>query len=169
MPLKTVCNDRWNPCKCNSLGSLDLAGHPASSQESGYGTGILHYIPIHILHHPNKTGILVAARIFVKKTVNVRQIDEKMGFGEMIRSFSKRTFVRALQRLIPELDSVDVHPGGAGVRAQALEPTGTLVDDFRIVEVERMIHVLNAPSPAATAAISIGKKIAAMAGKNFHL
>jgi L-2-hydroxyglutarate oxidase len=92
----------------------------------------------------------------------------KMGFGEMGRSFSKKAFVRALQRLIPELRSDDVHPGGAGVRAQALEPTGALVDDFRIVEAERMIHVLNAPSPAATAAISIGDHIASMASRNFN-
>lgn len=93
----------------------------------------------------------------------------KMGFGEMVRSFSKKAFVNALRRLIPELRADDVHPGGAGVRAQALEPTGVLVDDFRIVEAERMIHVLNAPSPAATAAISIGEKIANMAVKNFNL
>lgn len=93
----------------------------------------------------------------------------KMGFGEMARSLSKKAFVRALQRLIPDLHSDDVRPGGAGVRAQALEPTGALVDDFRIVEAERMIHVLNAPSPAATAAISIGEKIAAMASQNFNI
>lgn len=93
----------------------------------------------------------------------------KMAFGEMARSFSKKAFVRALQRLIPELGLNDVCPGGAGVRAQALEPDGNLVDDFRIVEAERMIHVLNAPSPAATAAISIGQKIASMAEKNFNL
>jgi len=93
----------------------------------------------------------------------------KTGFGEMHRSFSKRAFLRALQRLIPELQGKDVHPGGSGVRAQALESDGTLVDDFRIVEAERMIHVLNAPSPAATAAISIGEKIAAMARKNFSI
>jgi L-2-hydroxyglutarate oxidase len=93
----------------------------------------------------------------------------KMGFGEMYRSFSKKAFVKALQRLIPELRSDDVQPGGAGVRAQALEPTGTLVDDFRIVEAEKMIHVLNAPSPAATAAISIGGQIANMASRNFNL
>lgn len=93
----------------------------------------------------------------------------KMGFGEMYRSFSKKAFVKALQRLIPELRSDDVQPGGAGVRAQALEPTGALVDDFRIVEAEKMIHVLNAPSPAATAAISIGGQIANMASRNFNL
>ena len=93
----------------------------------------------------------------------------KMGFGEMYRSLSKPAFVKALQRLVPELNPEDIHRSGAGVRAQALEPDGNLVDDFRIVEVERMIHVLNAPSPAATASISIGKSIAAMAAKNFSL
>jgi L-2-hydroxyglutarate oxidase len=61
----------------------------------------------------------------------------------------------------------DVHRSGAGVRAQALEPDGKLSDDFRIVETNRMVHVLNAPSPAATASISIGKSIADMADKNF--
>lgn len=93
----------------------------------------------------------------------------KMGLSEWYRSLSKRAFVRALQRLIPELDFADVQRGGAGIRAQALEPDGTLVDDFRIVEAERMIHVLNAPSPAATASISIGKTIAEMAAKSFTL
>lgn len=93
----------------------------------------------------------------------------KMGFGEMYRSFSKKAFVKELQRLVPELRSDDVHPGGAGVRAQALEPSGALVDDFRIVDAEKMIHVLNAPSPAATAAISIGDQIANMASRNFNL
>lgn len=93
----------------------------------------------------------------------------KTGLEEWYRSFSKRAFVKALQRLIPELDLDDVHRAGAGVRAQAVEPSGRLVDDFRIVEAERMIHVLNAPSPAATASISIGKSIAAMAIGNFDL
>jgi L-2-hydroxyglutarate oxidase len=93
----------------------------------------------------------------------------KMGFGEMYRSLSKPAFVKALQHLVPELNSNDIHRSGAGVRAQALEPNGNLVDDFRIVEAERMVHVLNAPSPAATASISIGKSIAAMAAKNFSL
>ena len=93
----------------------------------------------------------------------------RMGMGEMYRSASKGAFVRALQRLIPDLTSADVRPGGAGVRAQALEPNGQLVDDFRIVEAEHMIHVLNAPSPAATASLSIGQTIAEMAVKNFGL
>jgi L-2-hydroxyglutarate oxidase len=91
----------------------------------------------------------------------------RMGMGEFHRSFSKRAFVRALQRLLPEIGEKDVHPGGAGVRAQAVEPDGSLADDFRIVEAERMVHVLNAPSPAATASISIGEKIAEMCRRNF--
>lgn len=91
----------------------------------------------------------------------------QMGLGEFYRSFSKRAFVRALQRLVPALQEDDVQRAGAGVRAQALEPTGFLVDDFRIVEADSMIHVLNAPSPAATASLSIGQSIARMAQKNF--
>ena len=75
----------------------------------------------------------------------------KMGMGEFYRSFSKAAFVKALQRLLPELQAQDIIPGGAGVRAQALEKNGNLVDDFRIVQNERMIHVLNAPSPAVIA------------------
>jgi L-2-hydroxyglutarate oxidase len=91
------------------------------------------------------------------------------GLAEVYRSFSKRAFHRALQRLIPELAFGDIQPAGAGVRAQALEPSGALVDDFRIIEAERMIHVLNAPSPAATASLSIGRTIADLAAKNFNL
>jgi (S)-2-hydroxyglutarate dehydrogenase len=90
-----------------------------------------------------------------------------MAIGEWHRSFRKRAFVTALQRLVPDLQVDDVHPSGAGVRAQALDPRGSLLDDFRIVEAERMVHVLNAPSPAATASISIGRAIAAMASKSF--
>lgn len=91
----------------------------------------------------------------------------KMGFQEFRRSFSKELFVQSLQKLIPEIQSDDIEPGGAGVRAQALEPDGKLVDDFRIVEAERMVHVLNAPSPAATASLSIGKTISEMVIKRY--
>lgn len=91
----------------------------------------------------------------------------KMGIGEFRRSFSKKLFVESLQKLIPEVQYDDVYPEGAGVRAQALEPDGKLVDDFRIVEAKHMIHVLNAPSPAATASLSIGEKIASMIEKKF--
>jgi L-2-hydroxyglutarate oxidase len=93
----------------------------------------------------------------------------KMGLGEFYRSFSKKAFVSALQRLVPEIRAEDLQPGGAGVRAQALEANGFLVDDFRIREAERMVHVLNAPSPAATASISIGQIVAQIALKNFAL
>jgi L-2-hydroxyglutarate oxidase len=93
----------------------------------------------------------------------------KTGLGELHRSFSKRAFHKALQRLLPELRLEDLRPAGAGVRAQAVEPAGGLVDDFRIVERAHMIHVLNTPSPAATASLSIGQAIAAMAAKTFAL
>ena len=93
----------------------------------------------------------------------------KTGLGEMYRSLSKRSFWQALNRLIPELRLEDIHFAGSGVRAQAIEASGALVDDFRIVEGERMIHVLNAPSPAATASITIGETVAALAVNNFAL
>ena len=83
-----------------------------------------------------------------------------MGVGEMFRSWVKPAFVASLRRLIPEVTGADVSRGGAGVRAQALEPDGNLLDDFRIVEAPGQVHVLNAPSPAATAAITIGETIA---------
>jgi L-2-hydroxyglutarate oxidase len=92
-----------------------------------------------------------------------------MGIAEMYRSFSKRAFLKALQRLVPELRSRDIHRAGAGVRAQAVDPDGKTVDDFRIVQAERMVHVLNAPSPGATASLSIGRTIAGMAAANFGL
>ena len=91
----------------------------------------------------------------------------KMGMKEFYRSFNKNKFVSALQKLVPEIQSSDVYPGGAGVRAQALEPNGNLVDDFRIIETKNMVHVLNAPSPAATASISIGNTIADIAMKKY--
>lgn len=91
----------------------------------------------------------------------------KMGMDEFRRSLNKNLFVHALQRLIPEIKNEDIYRAGSGVRAQALEPDGKLVDDFRIIEKEKMIHVLNAPSPAATASISIGKTIASIVKKKF--
>jgi L-2-hydroxyglutarate oxidase len=93
----------------------------------------------------------------------------RAGIGEVYRSVSTRAFVRALRKLIPELQIADVRRAGAGVRAQALDPSGLLVDDFRIVEAERMIHVLNAPSPGATASLSIGRTIAEMAARRLDL
>jgi L-2-hydroxyglutarate oxidase len=91
------------------------------------------------------------------------------GFGELYRSLSKAAFVRALQKLLPEITETDLIPGGSGVRAQAVSASGALVDDFVIRQSRRAIHVLNAPSPGATASLAIGQNIAAMAAKNFDL
>lgn len=84
----------------------------------------------------------------------------RSGLEEMYRSFSKRAFLRSLQKLIPEIREEDLVPGGAGVRAQALRTDGGLVDDFLIVHSPSAIHVCNAPSPAATASLEIGRAIA---------
>lgn len=91
------------------------------------------------------------------------------GLGELYRSLSKAAFVRALQKLLPEITEADLVPGGAGVRAQAVSASGALVDDFVIRQSRNAIHVLNAPSPGATASLAIGQSIAEMAAKNFDL
>jgi L-2-hydroxyglutarate oxidase len=83
--------------------------------------------------------------------------------GEFYRSYSKSAFTKALQRLIPEITAKDLVKGGAGVRAQACDRDGGLLDDFLIHQTDRVINVLNAPSPAATSALSIGESIAARA------
>ena len=75
----------------------------------------------------------------------------------------------SLQKLIPEITAHDIESGGAGVRAQALDSSGKLIDDFCIIEKDRMVHVLNAPSPAATASLSIGQAIADIANQNFNV
>jgi L-2-hydroxyglutarate oxidase len=86
----------------------------------------------------------------------------KMGMEEIWRSYNKRAFVTALQRLIPELKMEDVVPSGSGVRAQAVDAQGGLLDDFHVVRAPQMVHVLNAPSPAATSSLRIGREIAGM-------
>ena len=93
----------------------------------------------------------------------------RTGFGELYRSLSKAAFVRALQKLLPEITESDLVPGGSGVRAQAVSASGALVDDFVIKQSRSAIHVLNAPSPGATASLAIGQSIAAMAAKQFDL
>jgi L-2-hydroxyglutarate oxidase LhgO len=93
----------------------------------------------------------------------------RSGLNEFHRSFSKPAFVRALQRLLPELRSEDLIPGGSGVRAQALRRDGTLVDDFQFVPSGRMLHVLNVPSPAATASLVIGRSIVSTAAEGLGL
>ncbi|MFY0625652.1 MAG: L-2-hydroxyglutarate oxidase [Reichenbachiella sp.] len=83
----------------------------------------------------------------------------KTGFGEMYRSFSKAAFTKALQKLIPEIQASDLSPGGAGIRAQACDRSGGLLDDFQILEDENCVNVCNAPSPAATSSLAIGEEI----------
>ena len=90
----------------------------------------------------------------------------KTGMGEYTRSLFKPLFVKALQYLVPAIQGSDLVPGGSGVRAQAMDETGKLLDDFCIVQSERFIHVLNAPSPAATASFAIGSTIADQAFQN---
>ena len=91
----------------------------------------------------------------------------EMGLGEMYRSFSKEAFTKALQELIPEIQISDLVEGGAGVRAQACDRNGGLLDDFSIIEDAKIINILNAPSPAATSSLSIGKSVADMALTRF--
>lgn len=91
----------------------------------------------------------------------------KTGMGEYYRSFSKAAFTKALQKLIPEIKEEDLIPGGAGVRAQACDRTGGLIDDFMILEDQHSINVCNAPSPAATSSLSIGKTVSELVLKRF--
>ncbi len=93
----------------------------------------------------------------------------RTGIMELRRSLSKRRFVADLRRLVPELTERDVVPARSGVRAQAVDPRGKLLDDFHIVTADRMVHVLNAPSPAATASIAIGRHIAGIVAEHAGL
>ncbi len=128
--------------------------------------------------HLGPNAVLAFAREGYRKTTfNIRDLADTLSFGgfwklvakhwrdgmqEAVRSVSRKAFVRSLQRLVPEITEDDVVPCTAGVRAQALRPDGTLEDDFLIVRSQGAIHVCNAPSPAATASLEIGKHIAAM-------
>jgi L-2-hydroxyglutarate oxidase len=91
----------------------------------------------------------------------------RTGFGEMYRSFSKTAFTKALQKLIPEIQENDLVEGGAGVRAQACDRQGGLVDDFMILEEKKVINVCNAPSPAATSSLAIGETVSKLALARF--
>lgn len=86
----------------------------------------------------------------------------RTGAAEVVRSLARPAMVRSLQRLVPELRGQDLVRAGSGVRAQACRPDGTLVDDFAIERVGRAVHVLNAPSPAATASLAIGRHVATL-------
>lgn len=123
-------------------------------------------------------AILALAKEGYRKTdFNLREVSEiltyqgfwriaakywKAGLYEIARSFSKRLFLKDLQRLVPAIEEKDLAPGGAGIRAQLVTKDGKLFDDFLILEEKNMIHVLNAPSPAATASFAIGKTLAEM-------
>ena len=87
------------------------------------------------------------------------------GLGEMHRSYSKAAFTKALQKLMPEIREKDLIEGGDGVRVQVCDRTGGLLDDFLILEDKQVINVCNAPSPAATSSLSIGKTVADWAAK----
>ncbi len=93
----------------------------------------------------------------------------QFGLDEYRRAFSKRLFLQRLQRLIPELKMEDIVPGRAGVRAMALDSTGQMIDDFKIVHSDNALHVLNAPSPAATACLAIGSAVTEMAKQHFKI
>jgi (S)-2-hydroxyglutarate dehydrogenase len=128
-------------------------------------------------------AVLAFAREGYRNTdVNLRDLREALSFpglwrflrkypdaswAELRRSFSKALFCRTLQRLVPEIRMDDLLPGGSGVRAQAMTADGSLVDDFHFVEDHHAIHVVNAPSPAATASLAIGEEIAAMAAQQW--
>ena len=93
----------------------------------------------------------------------------RTGFSEMRRSFDKGVFAASLRRLVPEVEASDLEPGGAGVRAQAVLPDGRLLDDFCFLPHGRALHVLNAPSPAATASLAIGDAVADEVARVFSL
>ena len=128
-------------------------------------------------------AVLALAREgYRKRDINLRDLTEALTYpgvwkllarhwrtaaGEVFRSFSKRAFVKALATLVPEIREQDLVPAPAGVRAQALLPSGFLVDDFLIVEKPRSLHVCNAPSPAATASLAIAEEIVDRAASFF--
>ncbi len=87
-----------------------------------------------------------------------------MSAWELYRSLSRREFCRSLRKLVPEVMPTDLEPGGAGVRAQAMSADGRLVEDFHFVHGDGILHVVNAPSPAATASLAIGERIVAAIG-----
>ena len=140
---------------------------------------------IHGAVEAGPNAVLALAREGYKKTkVSPRETAWTLGYGgfwrmarkhwktgvqEVRRSISKRSFTKALQVLIPKILEQDLQTGGAGVRAQAVDSTGRILDDFRIVEGKSSIHVLNAPSPGATASLAISADIASRARQSFML
>jgi len=107
--------------------------------------------------------------IFYKGTWKLFFKHWRFGLDEYKRAFSKRLFLKQLQRMCPSLNMDDIKPGRSGVRAMALGDNGDVIDDFKIEYQDRSIHVLNAPSPAATACLAIGDEVLLMAEKHFDL
>ena len=93
----------------------------------------------------------------------------RLGVEEFVRDTNRRLFVGSAQRLLPELQTDDVERGPAGIRAQALNVDGSLVDDFVLERRQGVVHVRNAPSPGATSSLKIGERIAGMAAEAFRL
>ena len=93
----------------------------------------------------------------------------KTGLQELYRSMVKKEFARSVQRLVPSIQACDLVPGGSGVRAQAVNIAGELLDDFHVLQRGRTLHLCNAPSPAATASLAIGEHVAALARRQFSL
>jgi L-2-hydroxyglutarate oxidase len=114
---------------------------------------------------PRDLAAVIASRRFAGLAVRYW----RMGIAEMVRDLSKRLFHRSLRRYLPELHLDQLAPGPSGVRAQALDPDGALVDDFRLGGTGHVLHVRNAPSPAATASLAIGQMLAAEAATRFEL
>lgn len=114
---------------------------------------------------PRDLAAVIASRRFAGLAVRYW----RMGAAEMVRDLSKRLFHRSLQRYLPELRRDQLAPGPSGVRAQALDPDGTLVDDFRLGGSGHLLHVRNAPSPAATSSLAIGRLLTAEAEQRFEL
>ncbi len=101
-----------------------------------------------------------AEMVFAARSWRLARKYWRTGAGEIHRSLSRRAFLSALQRLCPELTGADIEPSGSGVRAQAIDSRGQLLDDFAFATAPRAIHVINAPSPAATACLAIGRAVA---------
>ena len=135
--------------------------------------------------HAGPNAVLALKREGYKKTdISIRDVLEMLAFAgfrrmaaknwreglkEMHRSFSRGAFLTSLQRLVPQIRDGDIEPSPAGVRAMAVLPNGSMVDDFLVVPGPRALHVCNAPSPAATASLEIGAYVARLAGEAFGL
>ena len=114
------------------------------------------------LHQARRESRRSGRRARLSRAVAISREIRPTCWDEIRRSFSRELFCRSLQRLVPEIQPDDLIPGGSGVRAQAMSPEGSLVDDFHFVQGERELHVVNAPSPAATSSLAIGEEIAEM-------